>query len=361
MGCIVAKEQDVKSQKIEKVLKQDSRAQARIKLLLLGPGESGKSTVLKQIRLWNGQEFGSDEIAVAKRAIYRNIFDGCLSLAKCAKKLSRTDPSFNVDTKGFGPVICAFIESLPNSSPACLRGYRPNRDMVVLLKKLWEQPPIRIVYAEHRNSLQLPDSTEYFLSERIDDILKTDYVPTEMDIVRSRLQTTGVKEVQVTFPRNMKVKFVDVGGQKSERARWIQCFDGVTCIIYVVALIGYVRLPEDEKAFSRLHEALDIFQEVLANECFRSTSVILFLNKRDLFEAEIQTTPLTVCFPEYAGDTKDFDECTDYILHQFEERSKDPERIIYPHITCATDQNAMSLTLKSLKHILMAHTFVHIF
>ena len=39
----------------------------------------------------------------------------------------------------------------------------------------------------------------------------------------------------------------DVGGQRSERKKWIHCFEGVTAIIFCVALSGYDQvLHEDE-------------------------------------------------------------------------------------------------------------------
>jgi hypothetical protein len=43
----------------------------------------------------------------------------------------------------------------------------------------------------------------------------------------------------------------DVGGQRSERKKWIHCFEGVTAIIFCVALSGYdLVLAEDEEVVS---------------------------------------------------------------------------------------------------------------
>ena len=40
----------------------------------------------------------------------------------------------------------------------------------------------------------------------------------------------------------------DVGGQRSERKKWIHCFEGVTAIIFCVALSAYdLVLAEDEE------------------------------------------------------------------------------------------------------------------
>lgn len=44
----------------------------------------------------------------------------------------------------------------------------------------------------------------------------------------------------------------DVGGQRSERKKWIHCFEGVTAIIFCVALSGYdLVLAEDEEVVSK--------------------------------------------------------------------------------------------------------------
>ena len=51
------------------------------------------------------------------------------------------------------------------------------------------------------------------------------------------------------------VRMFDVGGQRSERKKWIHCFEGVTAIIFIVALSEYdLMLVEDqEMVFCKLH------------------------------------------------------------------------------------------------------------
>lgn len=45
----------------------------------------------------------------------------------------------------------------------------------------------------------------------------------------------------------------DVGGQRSERKKWIHCFEGVTCIIFIAALSAYdmVLVEDDEVVGAR--------------------------------------------------------------------------------------------------------------
>ena len=47
---------------------------------------------------------------------------------------------------------------------------------------------------------------------------------------------------------NAHHRVVDVGGQRSERRKWIQCFDDVRAVLFVCALSGYdMTLYEDGK------------------------------------------------------------------------------------------------------------------
>ena len=50
-----------------------------------------------------------------------------------------------------------------------------------------------------------------------------------------------------------------------------------------------------------MEESLKLFESIINNRWFIETSVILFLNKKDLFEEKITNSPLTICFPDYTG------------------------------------------------------------
>jgi len=50
-----------------------------------------------------------------------------------------------------------------------------------------------------------------------------------------------------------------------------------------------------------MHESMKLFDSICNNKWFTDTSIILFLNKKDLFEEKIVHSPLTICFPEYTG------------------------------------------------------------
>ncbi len=99
-------------------------------------------------------------------------------------------------------------------------------------------------------------SLAYFFSD-LDRFFRHDYVPTEQDIVRCRARTTGITETVFQL-RDHEMLMVDVGGQKSERRKWIHCFQDVTSILFLVSLSGYDQcLVEDKDAVSRVMDRFD--------------------------------------------------------------------------------------------------------
>jgi hypothetical protein len=97
-----------------------------------------------------------------------------------------------------------------------------------------------------------PCSLFYFFSD-LERLFDEEYVPVEQDIVRCRARTIGITETTFQL-KDREMLMVDVGGQKSERRKWIHCFQDVTAILFLVSLSGYDQcLVEDRNAvgFSR--------------------------------------------------------------------------------------------------------------
>ena len=124
----------------------------------------------------------------------------------------------------------------------------------------------------------------------------------------------------------------DVGGQRSERKKWIHCFENVTSIIFCVALSEYDQvlleesnqvctewtadLPIADKWQNRMMESLVLFDSVVNSRWFMRTSIILFLNKVDLFKAKLGRSPLQVYFGDYSGGN-DVNRAAKYLLWRF--------------------------------------------
>jgi hypothetical protein len=104
----------------------------------------------------------------------------------------------------------------------------------------------------------------------------------------------------------------DVGGQRNERKKWIHCFESVTAVLFVAAISEYDQVLYEDENTNRMVEALNLFEEICNSRWFRETSIILFLNKRDIFSEKVAKVPLTVCFPDYDGDNS-YQHACDYI------------------------------------------------
>lgn len=65
-----------------------------------------------------------------------------------------------------------------------------------------------------------------------------DWIPDNQDILYSRVKSTGITETSFEMG-HLNLRMMDVGGTRPERKKWIHCFDGAQCVLFVVALSGY--------------------------------------------------------------------------------------------------------------------------
>jgi len=57
----------------------------------------------------------------------------------------------------------------------------------------------------------------------------------------------------------------DVGGQRDERRKWIQCFNDVTAIIFVTACSSYNLVLREDVSQNRIQESLELFTSIWSN------------------------------------------------------------------------------------------------
>jgi guanine nucleotide-binding protein G(o) subunit alpha len=143
-----------------------------------------------------------------------------------------------------------------------------------------------------------------------------------------------------------------VGGQRSERKKWIHCFEDVTAIIFCVALSEYDQVLYEDESTNRMHESLRLFDSICNNKWFVNTSIILFLNKKDLFQDKIKRSPLNICFTEYTGPNE-FDSAAEYIQAQFVAKNKSTAKEIYCHLTCATDTQNVQFVFDAVTDVII--------
>lgn len=346
MGCTLSGEERAaiaRSKAIDQKLKLDSvRAEREVKLLLLGAGESGKSTIVKQMRIIHDHGFSAEDYSQYKPIVFSNAIYSLLTIIRAMDKLRidfETDERL-MDAKMVFDVVARADDQEP---------FTP--ELTAAMKRLWTDGGIMQCFRRSRE-YQLNDSARYYL-DALDRIGAPDYEPTEQDLLRTRVKTTGIVEVQFDFKR-LHFKLFDVGGQRSERKKWIHCFEDVTAIIYCVSLSAYDLTLQEDETTNRMEESLKLFESIINNRWFIETSVILFLNKKDLFEEKITNSPLTICFPDYSGPNTYEDGCV-YIRRQFEAKNLNDEKEIYVHLTCATDTQNINFVFNAVTDTIIAN------
>lgn len=323
------------NRQLDKAQQKDAQKDKVVKkLLLLGAGESGKSTLFKQMITIYGNGFSQEECKTYCSVIYTNII-------ACMRALCEAAPTY-------GAVECKeayqYVMDMQDDDTAQINSTNVNH-----FKNLWKDPCIQKAY-ENRSKFQLPDSAQYYF-ERLDAIAAPGYIPTEQDILRSRVKTSGIVVNDFLVEGN-EFKMIDVGGQRNERKKWIACFEGVTAVLFIGVLSEYDLVLSEDDSQNRMVETLTLFEEICKSPFFVKTAMILMLNKRDLFVEKIRTVPLTECplFANYTGPNT-YDAGLNLIQSTF--LAKAESKLIYTHVTCATDTNAMKIVFEAVKDIVI--------
>ncbi|KAJ0032420.1 hypothetical protein NQD34_002501 [Periophthalmus magnuspinnatus] len=320
--------------KIQKELeRQKKKERKEIKILLLGTGESGKTTFIRQMRIIHGKGFSEVDRKTFAKCIFQNIFTAvkAMTAAMTTLKIPYSNPENEIYAKWLQDINTVQITQLE-------RGY------VDAIRRLWADSGIRVCYSR-RCEYQLLDSTEYYLSN-LDRIASPDYIPTEQDVLRVRFPTTGIHDYSFTI-KNITLRIVDVGGQKSERRKWIHCFENVTSLIFLASLSEYDQVLEERETINRMNESLSLFYITIHSPWFLTTSIILFLNKTDILADKIQTSDLKKYFPNFPGQRQNVKDAQMFIRQMYEERSVN--KTLYPHFTCATDTNNIRTVFDDVK------------
>eukprot|EP00123_Amoebidium_parasiticum_P010835 comp20352_c0_seq2/m.25681 comp20352_c0_seq2/g.25681 ORF comp20352_c0_seq2/g.25681 comp20352_c0_seq2/m.25681 type:complete len:353 (-) comp20352_c0_seq2:393-1451(-) len=342
MGCAMSAEDKVafdKNKQLDQQIKADKeKLRNEVKLLLLGAGESGKSTIVKQMKIIHENGFSKEECLQFRDVVYGNIIFSMQSILRALPNLSIDLPE---ELKPEAETVLELGDNLENVGLTA--------PVAAAIKKLWAAESIQTAFARSRE-FQLNDSAKYYF-DAIDRISAPEYMPTEQDVLRSRVKTTGIIETQFMY-KDLHFRMFDVGGQRSERKKWIHCFENVTAIIFCVALSDYdLTLVEDE-SMNRMHESLKLFDSICNSKWFERTSIILFLNKTDLFKEKIGRSVLTICFPEYTGQ-QNYAEASEYIRSKFEALNRSSEKQVYTQFTCATDTDNVKFVFNAVTDIII--------
>ncbi|GEM11882.1 guanine nucleotide-binding protein alpha subunit [Rhodotorula toruloides] len=297
------------------------------KCLLLGPGESGKSTIVKQMRLVYSSPYTPTELLSFREVVFSNLLQSAQSLLSSFSALKIRLPSdFKEEVKWLKEVNQT--EEVVDPETGGL-----GSEAAEALGRLWEAQGTK--EAMRRSAeFQLNDSAEYFFTH-LARIASPSYLPTEGDVLRTRVRSIGV--VEQTFE-----------------------FENIGVLVFVIAISEYNQTLFEDSRQNRLDESLELWEMISASRWFRRTTFVLFLNKTDIFERKILSgfAPLAASIPNYRGPPENVPAAKAYMLDTLTALYKQhtPDRALFAHFTQATDRVSTQVVLGAVMTGVMTST-----
>ncbi|KAH7724002.1 guanine nucleotide-binding protein G(i) subunit alpha [Aphelenchoides avenae] len=169
-------------------LKSDkNRAKQEVKLLLLGAGESGKSTIVKQMKIIHENGYTQEERIAYRTVVYLNTIQSLMTIVRAMDRLGIKfqDPDRIQDTQLFFALAGSLDEDeLPDK-------------LAELMKRLWADGGVQACFQRSRE-YQLNDSAPYYLNS-LDRLCLPGYIPSQDDVLRTRVKTTGIVESRFSY------------------------------------------------------------------------------------------------------------------------------------------------------------------
>ncbi|KAG0207857.1 hypothetical protein BGX28_001006 [Mortierella sp. GBA30] len=298
----------VQSKKIDLALRADGkRRKAEVKLLLLAEREAFRGYVFANI-------VGAMQSMLLAMDEHRITFTDCSN--------ERYLPIFQ-------------------ETPRITRGTPFPPQYQEAIKALWQDPSVQQIY-HMGHTYALADNVQYFFNS-LDRLFRRDYVPDDQDILRCRAKSTGI----------METTMFDVGGQRSERKKWIHCFEGVTAVLFLVAISGYDQCLVEDKDSNQMEDAMMLFDQICNSQWFIDTAMIMFMNKTDIFREKIKHSSIQTYFPDYTGPEGHYDEAKEFFRAKFMRLNRSENKEVYVHYTDATDTNMLRNIMGSVNDIIL--------
>eukprot|EP01083_Nonionella_stella_P274350 931165_1 len=183
MGACCSMQPDDNTKQIDNILHREQQDEkAVIKLLFLGPGGSGKSTIFKQLQFLHGNGFTESDARFLREVIYTQI----ISQMQCIIKYYKLQDDESNDE----PLQNAISTVLKHDE---MRSF--NTELADSVQYIWthaEQITHAFSDTEVAKTQMLDETTEYFWND-LDRIKDANYFPKEKDIIYVRFRTTGMR------------------------------------------------------------------------------------------------------------------------------------------------------------------------
>ncbi|KAG8834688.1 hypothetical protein FRC17_007773 [Serendipita sp. 399] len=274
-------------------------------ILLLGSGDSGKTTIMKQMRLIADGAFTCQELESYRQLVFSNLITGIKAIVECLPEIGLSIENDKEAAEAFKP----------NYFPTNQDAIQTRARTVGIIETIFRVPeggfgaPRQGLLQHHKDISKMNmtgDVSDAVMATRKATSLASEESSTA-DVLwekENKRMLVKTRSRDGTGHGMRELKFVDVGGQRSERRKWIHCFQDVTAVMFLVPLSGYDQCIIEERSMNQMTDAMTIWEGICTAEWFKDTSLILFLNKEDLFASKLATSPIHHFFPDYEGDPK---------------------------------------------------------
>ncbi|GAA6017209.1 hypothetical protein JCM11491_001852 [Sporobolomyces phaffii] len=353
MGCGSSTPVDTEAEKrnaaIEKSLAEDkAKMRKEVKLLFLGAGESGKSTVMKQFQLQYGRPFSEHQREEYRDVIYDNTLRSMQVIIDALSDILDLDIPSHLNQAV--ELIMGFGEDPELAAP----GGELDATLAAALSQVWAFEGAKEA-VEVSHEFQLNDSASYYF-DNIPRLAQPGYLPSDQDILRSRVKSVGIAETMLDI-NGIRLRLVDVGGQRSERRKWAGCFEDVNVLLFLISIAEFNQQLYEDETVSRFSEATTLWSSIANSRWFSRTNIILFLNKVDLFKQKLLVYSLSDYVTEYTGPN-DYHSTSTYLAKRFGALYNNPNKELIVHLTCATDAAQIRPVLAAIQDQIVAANLV---
>ncbi|KAF8641106.1 hypothetical protein AX17_000749 [Amanita inopinata Kibby_2008] len=226
--------------------------------------------------------------------------------------------------------------------------------------ELWRDSAVRQRLREE--GIFLEDTSGFYLDE-IPRITAKKYIPTDADVLKARLKTTGV--VEHTFSvRSHKSRtavhwrIYDVGGSRNQRQAWAPYFEDIDAIIFLAPVSAFDQVLEEDPHVNRCEDSLLLWRSVVSNKLLAHVNFVMFLNKCDLLQAKLVAgLKVNQHIPSYGSRSNDYDSVLKFFRNKFsavhQSNSPNRDRGLYIHFTSVTDTRATAKIITSVQDIIV--------
>ena len=315
---------------------EQARSNKAIKILLLGVGEAGKSTLLKMMHLVWSEGFEAEERSQCRSVIQSNI---AVAMKIVLEEFHELGLRFH---NSQSPRDEDTIKQINTPIETMQQGL----DYTRAWKLLWREDGIKKSYSLG-NEYALHDNFARFSGDLV-RLLSPDLVPTDADVLHASLHTRGTTET--SFDTDTKIfRIFDFDGTRHGRRNWRHSFCGNDCLIFVAPLSGYNQCLVEDKTTYQLDESLELFKVLLELTWFKRSPIFLILSKMDLLLEKIESYPITKHWPEYEGSLDDSENVITFIKIKFLELADRAGRSVKVYPCNLTDINSARIILDDLE------------